>query len=516
VICESVTVKCRVRWVREQETIEELILSILKERDGVYVGDAIDMADMKCEVVKAEPDSGCEVYPHTEIIASQILDVDIRHVGNVVVVRENGKVLVWDSVVWSKVFNTIIKPLRDGGKPLSNGYRLAGLPGVGKTELARLIGHMSGAFVISVDSGTLLSKWVGESEKRLRNVFRKLMSVPGPGVLILNDFDTLLSGGRTVIEVTSEVYANMLNIFNNCFDMLIGTDKVVIATTNVSAPAIDMAIRRRLIPVYVPPPTTEAVKVWLSEEPQIVTEAMKVLGKEQVESFVIREAMRGASWGHIIRSLQIGIATGKLESVFEEEFAGYRLLNPYFAMPEVHPAVRNNVIQNAGTEPAFKAIPGIGEVKFGYSDVKYTALARVLAFIVGQVYNKHVVVLMNPQYLQDAIAVTKQLNGILLVHGLLDVDSLRLVLDADIPVLFETSPIDARINLPILDVVHSLAQYIDYLFNAINAFYGIPCKNTANLRKPSSISQLVNYAWYASLYRTPCENLIKYMDMPNI
>ncbi len=51
-----------------------------------------------------------------------------------------------------------------------------------------------------------------------------------------------------------------------------------------------------------------------------------------------------------------------------------------------------------------------------------------MAFIIGQVFNRHVVVLMNPQYLQDAIAVTKQLNGILLVHGLLDVDFLRLVL----------------------------------------------------------------------------------------
>jgi len=514
VICESITVKCRVKWVREQEAVEELVLSMLKERDVVYVGDSIEMADAKCEVVKAEPDSGCEVYPLTEVSVSQILDVDVRHVGNVVVVRENGKVLVWDSITWNKVFNTIIKPLRDGGKPLSNGYRLAGLPGVGKTELSRLIGYMSGAYTISVDSGTLLSKWVGESEKRLRNVFRRLMSTPGPGVLILNDFDTLLSGGRTITEVGSEVYSNLLNIFNNYFDALVGTDKVVIATTNMAAPAIDAAIRRRLVPIYIPPPTTDAVKVWLAEEPQVVVEAMKVLGKEQVEGFVIREAMRGASWGHIVRALQIAIAMKQPESVFEEEFAGYRLLNPYLAMPEVPTAVRNHVIQVAGSEPAFKAIPGIGEVTADYASVKYTALARVLAFIVGQVYNKHVVVLLNPQFIQDAIAVTKQLNGILLVHGLLDVDSLRLVLDADVPVLFETMPVEARVALPVLYVVPSLPQFREYLFNAVNSFYGIPCRNPTAVGKPASIEQLVNYAWYASLYRTPCENLIRYMNAP--
>jgi hypothetical protein len=472
----------------------------------------LEIADVKCEVIKA--DDGCEVYPQTEVAVSQTLDVDIRHVGNVVVVRENGKVLVWDSITWNKVFNTIIKPLREGGKPLSNGYRLAGLPGVGKTELARLIGYMSSAYTISVDSGSLLSKWVGNSEKKLRNIFRRLMSTPGPGVLILNDFDTLLSGGRTVTEVGSEVYANLLNIFNNYFDMLIGSDKVVLATTNLSVLAIDPAIRRRLVPIYIPPPTTDAVKVWLAEEPQIVTEAMKVLGKEQVEGFCIREAMRGASWGHIVRSLQMAIATKQLESTFEEEFAGYRLLNPYFAMPDVPTAVRNHVIQNVGNEPAFKAIPGVGEVVGDYSNAKYTALARVLAFIVGQVYSKHVVVLMNPQFIQDAIAVTKQLSGILLVHGLLDVDSLRLVLDADVPVLFETMPVEARVALPVLYVVPSLANFKDYLFKAVNAFYGIPCVNPANVTKPTTIEQLANYAWYASLYRTPCENLIKYMNAP--
>jgi hypothetical protein len=314
--------------------------------------------------------------------------------------------------------------------------------------------------------------------------------------------------------VGSEVYSNLLNIFNNYFDMLIGTDKVVIATTNMSAVAIDPAIRRRLVPVYIPPPTTDAVKVWLTEEPYIVTEAMKVLGKEQVEGFCIREAMRGASWGHIMRSLQMAIATNKLESVFEEEFAGYRLLNPYFAMPDVPTAVRNHVIQSVGSEPAFKAIPGVGEVHADYSSAKYTALARVLAFIIGQVFNRHVVVLMNPQFIQDAIAVTKQLSGVLLVHGLLDVDSLRLVLDADVPVLFETMPVEARVTLPVLYAVPSLANFREYLFNAVNAFYGIPCRNPTAVGKPASIEQLMNYAWYASLYRTPCENLIKYMNAP--
>jgi len=48
VICDSVTVKCRVKWVRDSESMEELVLSMLKERDGAYVGGH-------------NRDSGCEV-----------------------------------------------------------------------------------------------------------------------------------------------------------------------------------------------------------------------------------------------------------------------------------------------------------------------------------------------------------------------------------------------------------------------------------------------------------------------
>ena len=70
------------------------------------------------------------------------------------------------------------------------------------------------------------------------------------------------------------------------------------------------------------------------------------------------------------------------------------------------------------------------------------------------------------------------------------------------------------VHLPVLYVVPSLANFRDYLFNAVNSFYGIPCRNPASVAKPTTIEQLVNYAWYASLYRTPCENLIKYMNAP--
>ncbi len=70
------------------------------------------------------------------------------------------------------------------------------------------------------------------------------------------------------------------------------------------------------------------------------------------------------------------------------------------------------------------------------------------------------------------------------------------------PVLFETMPVEARVTLPVLYVVPSLANFKDYLFKAVNSFYGIPCKNPTAVGKPASIVQLMNYAWYASLYRT--------------
>jgi len=81
------------------------------------------------------------------------------------------------------------KFLKMGVKP-PKGALLYGPPGCGKTLLARALATESGANMILVRGPEILSKWVGESEKAIREIFRKAKT-SSPCVVIFDELDSL-------------------------------------------------------------------------------------------------------------------------------------------------------------------------------------------------------------------------------------------------------------------------------------------------------------------------------------
>jgi transitional endoplasmic reticulum ATPase len=71
-----------------------------------------------------------------------------------------------------------------------NGILLYGLPGTGKTLLAKALAHESEVNFISVKGPEFLSKWVGESEKAIRETFRKARSA-APCIIFLDEIDAI-------------------------------------------------------------------------------------------------------------------------------------------------------------------------------------------------------------------------------------------------------------------------------------------------------------------------------------
>lgn len=67
----------------------------------------------------------------------------------------------------------IQKTIWSGPDKPPKGIFLYGPPGTGKTLMAKAIANESEANFISIKGPELLSKWVGESEKEIREVFRK-------------------------------------------------------------------------------------------------------------------------------------------------------------------------------------------------------------------------------------------------------------------------------------------------------------------------------------------------------
>lgn len=90
------------------------------------------------------------------------------------------------------------------------GILLFGPPGTGKTFVVRALAHEAGAAFFSVKGAELLDKWVGESERAVRDVFSRARAAE-PSVIFFDELDALAPvRGRSVTSVTDSVVAAML------------------------------------------------------------------------------------------------------------------------------------------------------------------------------------------------------------------------------------------------------------------------------------------------------------------
>lgn len=111
------------------------------------------------------------------------------------------------------------------------GVLLYGPPGTGKTLLAKAVANESKANFIAVKGPELLSKWVGESEKGVREVFRKARQT-APTVIFFDEIDSIASvrgGGATDSGVTQRVVNQLLTEIDGMEEL---QDVSVIAATN--------------------------------------------------------------------------------------------------------------------------------------------------------------------------------------------------------------------------------------------------------------------------------------------
>ncbi len=118
---------------------------------------------------------------------------------------------------------------RLGVKP-PKGLLLYGAPGTGKTMLAKAVATESEANFILVNGPELLSKWVGESEKAVREVFKKARQT-SPSIIFFDEIDSLAPkrGTSSDTNVTERVVNQLLTEMDGLEDMY---DIVVIGATN--------------------------------------------------------------------------------------------------------------------------------------------------------------------------------------------------------------------------------------------------------------------------------------------
>jgi transitional endoplasmic reticulum ATPase len=147
------------------------------------------------------------------------------------------------------------------------GVLLFGPPGCGKTLLARAVATESEANFISVKGPEVLSKWVGESEKAIREVFRRARQA-APAIIFFDEIDAIAparGSGAGDSHVTERVISQFLTEIDG---IQILKDVVVLAATNrpdlldpallrpgrfdrhILVPAPDAAARRLIFEIY--------------------------------------------------------------------------------------------------------------------------------------------------------------------------------------------------------------------------------------------------------------------------
>jgi transitional endoplasmic reticulum ATPase len=151
------------------------------------------------------------------------------------------------------------------------GIMLVGLPGTGKTLMAKAVATESEANFISIKGPEVFSKWVGESEKAVREIFRKAR-MAAPCIIFIDEIDAMASkrggdgdshSGERVVNTLLTEMDGLLNLKN----------VVVIAATN-RPELIDSALMRpgrfdRLVQIPVPDEKTrlEIFKVHTAKMP---------------------------------------------------------------------------------------------------------------------------------------------------------------------------------------------------------------------------------------------------------
>jgi len=174
-----------------------------------------------------------------------------------------------ESVEWPLAYAKLFAHM-DAKAP--KGILLYGPPGTGKTLLAKAVATESQANFISIKGPEFLSKWVGESEKAVRETFRKARQA-APSVIFLDEIDSIAparGGMSSDSHVTERVISQILTELDGLESL---SSVMVIAATN-RPDIIDVALLRpgrfdRLIEIGLPDEAArkEILKIHTSKKP---------------------------------------------------------------------------------------------------------------------------------------------------------------------------------------------------------------------------------------------------------
>jgi transitional endoplasmic reticulum ATPase len=210
-LCRETAMKALRRYLPQINLEEERIPPSVLEKMEVRMEDFINAYK------EVTPTAMREVY-------IEVPTIHWDDIGGLEEVKQELKEAVEWPLKNPEIFNRLgIKPPK--------GILLYGPPGCGKTLLARAVATESEANFITIKGPEVFSKWVGESEKAIREVFRKAR-MAAPAVIFFDEMDSLVPRrglGFADSGVTERVISQLLTEMDGILTL---EDVVVIAATN--------------------------------------------------------------------------------------------------------------------------------------------------------------------------------------------------------------------------------------------------------------------------------------------
>ena len=287
--------------------------------------------------IKLLQEEGLSILSSKNTPKEVLLSKNIKKINLFFDKKEQEQIKMIEDVLSQRKYTKIKRNLKLKNLPIGISAMFHGFPGTGKTESILQIAKKTGRDIFKVDISDTKSKWFGDSEKKIKQVFddykeykKQCKKTP---ILLFNEADAILSKRKN--NNFSEVSQTENAIQNILLEELENFEGIFLATTNLVDNLDDAFERRFLFKIEFSKPSAEVIsKIWKSK--------IKKLSTKQCTQLANSFSFTGGQINNIIRKIEMfeiindeNIGFSKIKSFCEDETfvkqtnrtIGYSVLN---------------------------------------------------------------------------------------------------------------------------------------------------------------------------------------------